>query len=397
MRIAVVGPCRPREFAARLGYDPGNLPYGLGGTPVNSLVRSLLDLGHSVHLISASPDIAAVERFDGDRLSLSVVPYRQRARERALDLFLHERQMMAKELARIHADVVHSHWAYEFGWVGVTSGLPNVLTVHDAPLTILRRMPDGYRMLRSLLAFKVSRRATFITAVSPNLAAKWTHQMRQRGDIRVIPNISPEFDRTEGSTAPDPDRTIVLDIADGGPLKNVRTLLRAFNGFRKVVQPSELRLIGPGLGAGDELAAWARNAGLADGVRFLGLQTRPEVSRHLMESSMLCHASLEESQGMCFLEAMSHSVPVIGGRESGGVAWTLDEGRAGVLVDVTDSDEILNGMLELRNDPVLRAACIAGGDRLIAQRYSGLAVASAYIMAYEEAILASRVKTMPLR
>jgi glycosyltransferase involved in cell wall biosynthesis len=386
VRIAIIGPCSPREFADQLGLESGELPIGLGGTPVNSLVRSLLKLGHTVHLIGASPEIDTVQRFGRGDLAVSIVPYRRRARDRACDLFRKERRMMVEELRRVQVDVVHSHWSYEFGWVGVTSGLPNVLTVHDAPLTILRRMPDAYRLLRTVLAFRVRRLASNVTAVSPDLANKWKRQMRFGKAVRVVPNISPEFNLEKFHLSKPPMPAVITDIADSTRLKNVPRLLEAFGRFKDRIPGAELRLIGAGLGDEDELASWARVAGLSDGVQFLGRQNRAGVSRHLSESSMLCHASLEESQGMCFLEAMSHSVPVIGGRNSGGVAWTLDGGRAGLLVDVSNSEDILRGMLELQNAPAQRDALIKRGLYLVSERYSGAAVASAYVDSYEHAI-----------
>lgn len=385
MKIAIIGPCNPREFADYLRIDPDKLPVGLGGTPVNSLVRSLLNSGHSIHLIGASADIDTVQRFRGNRLHLSVVPYRKRARARALDFFHVERKMMAEELRRIPVDVAHAHWGYEFGWVGVKSRLPHVLTIHDAPLTILRRMPDAYRALRVGLAYGVRLHASNVTAVSPDLAAKWSRQMLFRHNVRVIPNISPEFDSFD--TFPDVSGSIIItDIADSSPLKNVRTLLRAFDRFRTQFSGAELRLIGSGLTPDGELARWARQGGLSNGVSFLGRQSREGISRHLRESSMLCHPSLEESQGMCFLEAMSHSVPVIGGRDSGGVAWTLDDGKAGLLVDVTSSQEVLRGMVRLQEDSELRASLISRGQALVSERYSAEAVTNAYVDSYEEAI-----------
>lgn len=386
MRIAVVGPCNPREFADYLRLEPEELPIGLGGTPVNSLVKALLEIGHSVHLIGASPDLFEVERFEKDNLAVSVVPYRQRPRDRALDLFRQERKMMARELRRIQVDVVHAHWSYEFGWVGVTSGLPHVLTVHDAPLTILRRMPDAYRLLRACLAYKVRFRATSVTAVSPDLAAKWKRQMCFRRDIRVVPNIIPEFDRIDTGSVRKNNRVVVTDIADSTPLKNVRRLLIAFSHFRSRITDAELRLIGTGLGADDQLAIWTRKAGLSTGVHFIGRQSRTGISQHLQESSMLCHTSLEESQGMCFLEAMWHSVPVIGGRNSGGAAWTLDNGEAGLLVDVTSIEEIQGALAQLHENLELRESLIKRGNKLVSGRYSAESVAMGYMHSYQQAI-----------
>jgi len=389
MRIAIVGPSSPREFAEFLDVRPDSLPVGLGGTPVNSLVRSLLRHGHAVHLVTASPDIASTKRFDADKFHISIVPYRKRARARALDLFRAERNMMSKELNRVPTDVVHAHWSYEFGWVGVTSGLPQILSIHDAPLTILRRMPDAYRILRLLLAYAVRTKASHVTAVSPDLAKKWRRQMFFPGDVRVIPNITPEFDLSDDFGGL-PSHPVITDIADSTPLKNVRTLLTAFKEFRFQYPEAELRLIGSGLEDEGELARWAADFDLKRSVKFLGRQSRVGVSMHLRESEMLCHVSLEESQGMCFLEAMSHSVPVIGGHDSGGVAWTLGEGDAGLLVDVRKSEDVLRGLLRLHEDRELRASLIQHGHALLSERYSADAVTCAYIDCYEQAISSFR-------
>jgi glycosyltransferase involved in cell wall biosynthesis len=318
---------------------------------------------------------------------MSIVPYRRRPRDRALDFFRAERLAMAAELATRDVDVVHSHWSYEFGWVGVNSKIPNVLSVHDAPLTVLRRNPDPYRLLRTLLAYRVSRRAGVTTAVSPDLAMKWSRQMRSKGRARVIPNISPEFDAEVAVAVGKSAGPVVLEIADASPLKNVRILLEAFKKFRTAYDSAELKLIGNGLSSDEALAEWAKHAGLTDGVSFLGKQSRSGVSASLTRATMLCHASLEESQGMCFLEAMSHSVPVIGGLNSGGVAWTLDDGRAGLLVDVSRSDEIFAGMVEIHTNTERTSRLVARGKELVSQRYSSEAVTAAYIRSYHDAIL----------
>jgi len=43
---------------------------------------------------------------------------------------------------------------------------------------------------------------------------------------------------------------------------------------------------------------------------------------------VLVHPSLEEAHCMAVIEAMAMGMPVIGGRSSGGIPWTLAEGEA---------------------------------------------------------------------
>jgi len=377
MKIAVLGPCRPAEFVSDLELDQALTPEGLGGTPINDLVRGLLDSGHDVDLISSSMDLTSVWRAKGPRLSMSIVPHRARARDRAIDLFQSERAFMAAELARSDADVVSAHWSYEFGWVGVTSGKPCVLSVHDAPLTILRNLPDPYRVLRTLMAYRVRLSASTVTAVSPYLAKKWRKQMLFPGNISVIPNMTPSLPVTDPQTTRSP---VILDIADGSSLKNVRRLIEAFGIFKRGVAGYELRLVGPGLGEGDGIARWAAARNLSESVRFCGKQTRLEIARHLAEASIFCHSSLEESQPMCLLEAMAAGVPIIGGYRSGGVPWTLDGGNAGLLVDVARPDAIASALRYLHLNQAVSRGLVNRGRSLVKDRHSKESVTGSYIM-----------------
>lgn len=383
MRIAVLGPCTPAEFRDEFTHISDAVPEGLVGTPINGLVRALLALGHQVHLISASPDLDSVWRGHGPRLRMSVVPYRKRPRSRALDLFRQERVLMAKELGTSDSEVVSAHWSYEFGWVGVTSGLPCVLTVHDAPLTILKSLPDPYRLLRTVMAYRVRASARRVTAVSPYLATKWSRQMLYGERIGVIPNITPPL---EPLSKPYERQNVVLDIADASPRKNMKVLLQAFHVFRSRFPTFELRLVGTGLLPHEPLALWAKEEGLDGNVRFLGKQSRSQIAVHLAEASIFCHGALEESQPMCLLEAMSAGVPVLAGSRAGGVPWTLDGGAAGLLVDVTDPNAIAEGLYKLHTDSALRAHLVARSKELLKQRHSGEAVANAYLDQFERAM-----------
>jgi glycosyltransferase involved in cell wall biosynthesis len=70
-----------------------------------------------------------------------------------------------------------------------------------------------------------------------------------------------------------------------------------------------------------------------------------QVLAELRVSTAMVHPSRWEACCMAIAEAMSLGLPVVGGRDSGGVGWQLDQGRAGILVDVTDPRDIARGIL----------------------------------------------------
>nr|WP_307274177.1 glycosyltransferase family 4 protein [Arthrobacter sp. W4I7] len=172
---------------------------------------------------------------------------------------------------------------------------------------------------------------------------------------------------------------VILDIADGSSLKNVRRLIEAFDLFSRDVHGYELRLVGPGLGEGDEMARWAAAQNISGNVRFFGKQSRSEIGRHLAEASLFCHPSLEESQPMCLLEAMAAGVPIIGGYRAGGVPWTLDDGNAGLLVDVSRPKMIASALRDLHENAPLADRLVKHGRRLIEDRHSKDSVTTAYL------------------
>jgi glycosyltransferase involved in cell wall biosynthesis len=102
------------------------------------------------------------------------------------------------------------------------------------------------------------------------------------------------------------------------------------------------------------------------------------------EVDVLVHPALEEAQPMAIIEAMARRIPVIGGKTSGGVPWTLDVGRAGILVDVRSPDQVATAMQRLITDPVLRQDLAERGQALARERFHISAVADAWQTVYAQ-------------
>jgi glycosyltransferase involved in cell wall biosynthesis len=207
--------------------------------------------------------------------------------------------------------------------------------------------------------------------------------MLYRRDVAIVPNIVPQLAPRDACRS----GNVIVDIADSSPRKNVKRLLEAFALVKRARPESELRLIGPGLEPASNMCQWAAERELIEGVAFLGRQTRDQVAEHLAEASVMCHASVEEAQPMCLLEAMAMGVPVIGGQRSGGVPWTLgadaEEGAAGLLVDVTSPVAMSQQMLYLleRDDEQERLRSL--GETLVRDRHAPSIIAESFLTHYE--------------
>ena len=400
-RVVIVGPASPAALAGHLSDDDRDrgaaIKGGLGTPPVNALVTALLQQQIEVDLITLTPEVTGLHNLRGPGLNIRIGPYRSRPRHRARDFYAQERRTLSELLAMASGDVVHAHWTYEFALPCETERRPVLVTAHDAPLTILRLTRDKYRLMRTTLAYRVRLGIRTLSAVSPYLAGRWRREMAYRRPIHVVPNIAVGLPPAERGTTP--GQQVILDVSEAGRLKNVRTLIRAFKEVRGQRADTVLRLVGPGLGPDDELARWSSANGLADSVEFIGPVEHTAIAGHLAEAAVFAHVSVEEAHPMTVCEAMHARLPILGGQCSGGVPWTLDGGRCGLLVDVRDPHAIAAGIVRLVSDQRIARELGAAAQRRAVTTFSADAVASGYLEAYAAASLeqASRARSREAR
>ena len=103
-------------------------------------------------------------------------------------------------------------------------------------------------------------------------------------------------------------------------------------------------------------------------------------------SDILVHPALEESFGMTLVEAMARKVPVIAGQSSGAVPWVLSGGEAGLLVDVSSVDTLVQSILRLAMDRGLWKSFSESGYRNALRRFNSNEVAKDVISLYHQVI-----------
>jgi len=383
MKVAIAGQISLRQLADLLD-QPAAVPKGLGGTPPLPEVRALIARGHNVSLVTLDPDLTSEVVLRGDRLTVYVGPFRRR--HAARDGFKLERQFVAETLLRCRPNVVHAHWTYEYALGALATGLPTVVTAHDAPLVILRhhlpttrggplfaQVPvSAHFLIRTTMAALVASRTKRLIAVSPYVEHHFRHALRYRGEITMIPNMMPSISRRPVSPIEHPPNEgirFLTILSSWGPLKNGTAAIEAFAQVRAGLYHASLHMIGHGLGPGGPAESWAVERGLADGITFIGPLPHDRVLDSLATADILVHPSLEESFGMAIAEAQLAGVAVIGGAHSGGVPWTLDYNRAGRLVDVRSTSSLAGAMRELALDSATRSRLARAGADLARQRH----------------------------
>jgi glycosyltransferase involved in cell wall biosynthesis len=393
MKIGIAGPIATESIAKLLDGDISGLPRGYVGAPLfGNLIGALLDRGHSIVAYTTSPDMADSTCVSaiGDRFKITYCAARPHTFRlsggrwgRAADAFRKERALLGRAMQEDAPDLVHAHWSYEFGMAAIESGLPHLVTCHDAPQVVLRYSPNLYRLVRYFMARRVLNQAQHLTAVSPYLKQKV--ESYARVPISIVPNPLPVHSAhlNESKRQYDPSRPRIAMVLNGwGARKNPKPALRAFAILRRTLPAAELNIMGSDYGEGGKAETWARAHGLDNGVRFLGLQPYHDLLEKLAESDLLLHPALEETFGMSIAEAMSLGVPVVGGQVSGAVPWVI--GAAGRLVDVRSAEAIAQAAIELLQAEQALADLGAQAKSNTLERFSPGAVAAAYEAHYQQ-------------
>ncbi len=380
MRVALAGPI---ETAAFVDYLPDGaltgLPPGLGGSPVNLLALELLKRGYEVILLSLDQGVEEEVAIQGRGLTILFGPFR---RKRARDMFAVERLWLVDKLREQMPDIVHAHWTYEYAMAATASGLPHLVTAHDAPWHILRIGFTPYRIVRTWMALRVLRDVRNLSSVSPYVAKHLRRYMGYRRPIEIIPNGLPDTSFSGADRIAGRERLTFATILTGwSGRKNGEYAIEAFAEYRRDRPDARMLMFGNGHGPDEQAPAWARERGIDEGIEFVGQIGYDALLQRLSaEVDVLIHPSREESFGMTLIEAMAMGIPVIAGERAGAVPWTI--GGCGLLVDIMDAQAVARAMKDLDDDRGRLADLGQRGRRMVATRFHMTTVADAYTDAY---------------
>jgi len=386
LKILLAGPFETQALGDAIGIDLSGLPRGSVQTPLAPLSSGLLAQGHRLHLLTLDADIDDVQDYSFGRVRLSFCPLRAapryRARVRSRDLFAKEIAYLTEVMRTSDAEIVNAHWTYEYAEAAIRSSKPALITMRDLGWDYLFLFGDLYRLMRLVMKYRVMLRARHVSAVSAFAAAKaW--QYGYVGKVDVIPNP------ISAAAAPEKtlERPVIVTVGNAGRVKNVAASVAAFAVIRAALPTAELHLFGPGLEPGGPFDK------AESGIVCHGHVAHGELMRFLEKAAhLLVHPARIETFGTILAEAKTRGVPVIGGKNSGGVAYVVGE-AGGMLVDIERAEEIAEaaiGMLTNQND---YAALQKAAHEDIAERFSVERISCHYLQAYQR-ILENGTSTM---
>ncbi|QWF70708.1 glycosyltransferase family 4 protein [Methylomonas paludis] len=402
LHIAIAAPIATEHVAHLLSGTTDDLPKGNSDAPFTSvLIAELLRQGHKVSAFTTDtgmyPDKQIV-KAQGTNFDLYICAQRRHAWRpnswrpgRALDAFGYERRLLAKAISAAQPDIIHAHWSYEFALAAIKTGLPHLISCHDAPAVVLRFSPYPYRAIRYLMARQVFRRGSHFSTVSEYMVEQLQHYVRSK--IAVVPNPLADYVLSSGHIRQTPDSWQIGLICNGWDArKNPKPALQAFAMLHANQPLAKLHVYGHGFGSGQEAEIWCREQNISSGIVFHGATPHRQLISQLDKLDLLLHPAREESFGVVLAEAMALGLPIVAGKFSGAVPWVVgadnnDTVSCAVLTDINDAHAILTAIeAAMDQDYAIRSAA---GFHRARQLFGSIQVADAYLALCRQILLQS--------
>lgn len=345
-------------------------------------LQHFLDIGGSDVMLL---ELARRQKQLGHAVSICAMfgegPFDGKARDLGIPLFhLHSKNKPLAKIRALHAflaahrsefDILHSHWGV---WLAaaVAGRLERIPVVHTHHSNQPRRLFPEHR-LATLFTDKV-------VCLTPDLEpyiAKWVNVPRRK--IEIIPN-GIDLARIDAATRIEldgipPAAPVVGMVARLSPPKDYTTFLQAARLLNDTLPDVHFLAVGNG-GQRAHFEALAQSLGVRN-LHFLG--GRSDVPSILRRISVSVLATGNEGLPLSLLEAMAAGcLPVA--TDIPPNRFTLDDGRAGLLVPAKDAPALAIAITQALTDHDLRGrllpAALARGrefdSRLMAERYLAL-------------------------
>lgn len=390
MNIGILSPFNPSEFKDYL--SDYNIPaICKSASSVNALVLGLLEKGNNVHVFTCAP--IGNRDYIGNQLKVTIInnQYPIIGSSRNNRLFLHNRIINAVKKYIDHLDVIHAQWTYEYALAAskFSKIKPTFCTVRDWCPYIMKcqkKLTDKFFWyITSNYIFKQVLGDSNIHFIANSTYTYQSIKNRYpKREIDIVPNsIKEEFIKTDAHKPN--DKLVCISIAQtiSESRKNIKKLLIAFNEYIKINPKSKLKLVGRDCVDKNVTVESFRSLGILKNVELCGYVNHDDLMKLLDTCDVLIHPSLEETFGNILIEGMARGVLVIGGEKAGAVPSVLENGKAGILCDVTNVHSIVEA-LSLAQRPEIRKQINDYASQIVQEKYSNNNVAYKQIKIYQK-------------
>ena len=332
-----------------------------------------------IHWVSLNKNISSPLRFTSHNQQIHLLPRAKRTIG-LYSFYLWDRHVMAKELALIKPDMVHSWGTEDCYGLGVKDfkGGVKLHSVQGALRTCVQRASYP-RFVRhhSLYEPGIWKSIPHITAESP-WAISRVREVVPHADVKLFEYaVEDRFFQMERKLAPSP---VCMFSGDNAPLKNLDTVIKAFS--RPELSHVTLKLVGV-----PSVPYPIVPPGLTPNIIPMGRVGRQEVADTLASAWALVHMSLADTGPTVVKEARVVGVPVVLSNECGSCQH-VEDGKSGYILNPHDVDGLVRAVLSVTASAEVAESMGEHGREKCRQALAGETMVNNLLSIYRE-LLAS--------
>ena len=315
-------------------------------TSIRTLATALEARGHNVYIFTPS-DPRCHEGYDTLNVHrLPSIPVRFVQDYRAGYVFS---PFLAKKIVDLELDIIHTQTEFCLGALGrfisTTQGIPLVHTYHT--------MYEDYTHYIGLISKEMVRDFSGIYCNKATAIIAPTRKTEQllKGygvtkPISIIPtgintshfhknNFKPEeILELRKSLGLEADTPVIVSIGRIAKEKSIDVVIGALPALIEKLPDLKMVIVGEGNEI-ENLSQFAESLGVRDHIMFTGGKPWDEIGKYYQLGNVFCSASVSETQGLTFAEAMAAGVPVVAKKDEC-IENIIENGVTGMLFDSND-------------------------------------------------------------
>ncbi|MBT9766562.1 MAG: glycosyltransferase family 4 protein [Anaerotignum faecicola] len=354
-------------------------------TSIRTLTHALREKGHTVYIFTPSDPRCEGQPEDEDIFRLPSIPVYFVRDYRAGYIFPPH---ILKKIKKLNLDIVHTQTEFPLGFLGklvsTTEGIPMVHTYHTMYEDYVHYIGGGHIISKNMAReFSSAFCNTAMAVIAP------THKTEQllsgygvTKPISIIPTgINTAHFRKENFDAAEilalreslglkADTPVIISIGRIAKEKSIDVVISALPKLIEKLPEVQMVIVGEGNEI-ENLRNFAESLGVGAHVMFTGGKPWDEIGKYYQLGNVFCSASVSETQGLTFAEAMAGGIPVVAKKDEC-IENIITDGETGMLFEKNENlPELLYRVLTDKSlSEKLSTASIQAMDVLSVQNFA---------------------------
>ena len=334
-------------------------------TSVHTLAGALRARGHNVYIFTPKDPNTTAEQSDENVIAMPSLPF-MLLRNYRVGLIYSPRAF--NQISHLHLDIVHTQTEFPLGIFGkllsTVKKIPMVHTYHTMYEDYVHYIAKGYIVTPAMAKEFSKLFCNSATAVvAPTEKAK--HFLEEYGVTKPIEIIPTGIDTSlfakknfleqdtialKQSLGLEKDTPVILSLGRVAKEKSIDVILRALPKLFQKMPQARMVIVGDGPER-ENLEYLAKELDIAHKVLFIGAKPWTEIGKYYQIGTVFCSASVSETQGLTFAEAMAGGIPVVAKRDES-IENIIENNKTGLLFET--EEDLTEKLYMLLNTPTLQ-------------------------------------------